>query len=177
MSKKSGFKIWGPTYGYEREKGAHVFSFGYDGNDDKTRKLILLEIKKAEEKYNVKISIMGVGENVQGPLRSMAQQYIQPEWKVPPNQIHFAFPAGEIIKPGSAGKIEKIVDKLDEEYGSPEGLKKAIDDEYSVDDPPASKPASPPPTSKQAQAKPATKGEDTVVIQTDLWDMLKKIGG
>ncbi len=176
MSDGDGFKIWGPSYGYEREKGAHVFSIGYDGNDDKTRKKILLEIGHAEAKYGVKISIMGVGENIQGPLKFLAQQYIQPDWKVPPNQIHFAFPAGEIIK-----NVEVEFDEVD--------MSKNLATKLS--EPPASTPASPPPARKQTQEKlvkyndprpdgpwPAEeKDEDTVIIQTDIWDMLKKIGG
>ncbi len=150
MSSKTGFKIWGPTYGYEKEKGAYVFALSYSGDDDKTRKELLKDIKRAEDKHKVKISIMGVGEKVQGPLRELAKQYMQPEWKVPPMQINFGFPAGEITQ-------------------SPE-----VDDTVQ--------PASPPPARKQpakrTQAKPAAKNkQDEEVIQEDMWNLLKKLGG
>jgi hypothetical protein len=158
MSEK-GFKVWGSSYGYEKDKGAHVFAIPFTGNTNKDRASLLAGIKAAEAKYDTKITIMGVGESVQGPLRDLAKKYIPPDWKVPRNQIHFAFPAGKII-------------------------------EVEPAEPPASKPASPPPArhghdykrkkkakSKKTKATPEVKNGDTIAIQSDLWEALKKLGG
>lgn len=156
-NKGDGFKVWGPTYGYDHKEGARVFAVSYTGNDDKDRKNLLEGIASAENKYATKITIMGVGSSVQGPMRELAKKYMSPSWTVPPNQIHYGFPAGEITKLPEAESEAQDIKKPASKAGKPARKQQA--------------------KSRKAKAEPQARNSDTILIQADLWEALKKLGG
>ena len=147
------FKIRGPVHGYARGEGIKVRAFSY--KNDKQAKLELKnEVARMENDLGAKVSVIGAGKSVPESFLKHIETYEcdLPDWTVPHMQVHFGIPARDLP-----------------------------DYKASAPDEPASKPASKKRASKRARKVSSyerPKAEDNEpIIQADLFEQLKKIGG
>lgn len=164
-------KIYGPRFGYDKNKGARAFGISFDKTDDLTIAKLEREVARIEQKHGHKVTIMGTGDGATLKLRQYTQKYIQPEWKVPHHQVHFGWPAGDIFEKKDV--LELVPEQAPEPAVSKPASKCKRASESTGKSTSKSKPAS---SDTSPQMSLFGDGE-TMFIDADLWDALGKIGG